>query len=474
MTSLTFAQIIESIRHVPIDHELGGHRSVHDLIYMLSKTTNDTISKVWKRITDKQPTWVQLPLYVFPGVYQRKTPVADVTTLIAIAMVIPGTIARNYRSECLKLRYSSHLSDKVHIDETSERLTQATEAVKYTEDPTTTTRASTDSSRQHITEIPADHEPVTDENKHSISLVDQVIDQQTTILINQDKDDRQDSTLVDQVIMDEQTSIDIQSVAEGQRAAFTKQTDEEQCAGVTATTGVELVHHPTTGSLLVGDEYTIESVKGSVRSVPADHTLSGRSSVHDLLVLAGRTTRPTVSTAWKRILKANPEWASLDKYQFPGSGQEPSPVAPKHLMEHILLETPMRDHTQAVKAVVCGDIIDNPSETESMLQHLRYVHSPTPAVKGVLYAVTSQDVNFVKVGRWSGTLPSLRSRYRGQYGPDIQLVTFPTCHTWKAEARMLRKLRSKVTFSELVRKDGWDEIIQVVKYSAVNVMLNDD
>jgi hypothetical protein len=42
----------------------------------------------------------------------------------------------------------------------------------------------------------------------------------------------------------------------------------------------------------------------------------------------------------------------------------------------------MRDHTQAAKAVVCGDIIDNPSETESMLQHLRYVHSPTPAESG--------------------------------------------------------------------------------------------
>jgi hypothetical protein len=83
----------------------------------------------------------------------------------------------------------------------------------------------------------------------------------------------------------------------------------------------------------------------------------------------------------------------------------------------------MRDHTQAVKAVVCGDIIDNPSETESMLQHLRYVHSPTPAERRLYRSHRKMEL-LVKVGRWSGTLPSLRSRYLGQYGPDIQLVTF--------------------------------------------------
>jgi hypothetical protein len=58
-------------------------------------------------------------------------------------------------------------------------------------------------------------------------------------LTNQDKDDRQDSTLVDQVIMDEQTSIDIRQWPKDKEPP-SRNKQMKSSAGVTATTGVEL------------------------------------------------------------------------------------------------------------------------------------------------------------------------------------------------------------------------------------------
>jgi hypothetical protein len=57
--------------------------------------------------------------------------------------------------------------------------------------------------------------------------------------------------------MDEQTSIDISQWPKDKEPP-SRNKQMKSSAGVTATTGVELVHHPTTGSPLVGDEYTIE------------------------------------------------------------------------------------------------------------------------------------------------------------------------------------------------------------------------
>jgi hypothetical protein len=56
--------------------------------------------------------------------------------------------------------------------------------------------------------------------------------------------------------MDEQTTlISVSGPKDKEPPSRNKQM--KSSAGVTATTGVELVHHPTTGRL-VGDEYTIE------------------------------------------------------------------------------------------------------------------------------------------------------------------------------------------------------------------------
>jgi hypothetical protein len=96
-------------------------------------------------------------------------------------------------------------------------------------------------------------------------------------------------------------------------------------AGVTATTGVELVHHPTTGSPLVGDEYTIEEPKAVVVLYQLIiHHQAVR--VHDLLVLAGRTTTTYCQYSLKRIPKATLNGLRL-KVSVPAR-QEPSPVAP--------------------------------------------------------------------------------------------------------------------------------------------------
>jgi hypothetical protein len=80
--------------------------------------------------------WRQLPLFRFPGVYQRATPVADMTTLIKIALAVPGKLARVYQIECYEWLYLHHSSDEALTNESKGRLTQATEIVNYIENTT--------------------------------------------------------------------------------------------------------------------------------------------------------------------------------------------------------------------------------------------------------------------------------------------------------------------------------------------------
>ena len=52
-----------------------------------------------------------------------------------------------------------------------------------------------------------------------------------------------------------------------------------------------------------------------------------------------------------------------------------------------------------------------------------YEGRPPRGVAGYIYTATSDVLDAVKIGRWRGSLESLRSRYITPYGPKLQLHT---------------------------------------------------
>ena len=75
--------------------------------------------------------------------------------------------------------------------------------------------------------------------------------------------------------------------------------------------------------------------------------------------------------------------------------------------------------------------------------------------RGLLYAVTSNLLNGIKVGFWRGSHTRLLGRYSGQYGTDLEMITFPTENVDIAEREAFEEMEHMHLCNELYRKNKW-------------------
>jgi hypothetical protein len=113
-----------------------------------------------------------------------------------------------------------------------------------------------------------------------------------------------------------------------------------------------------------------------------------------------------------------------------------------------------------LRACVAGDISSTRTdEVQKVLIALQIIHAPGAPVPGLIYAVTSELIAAVKVGYWTGRVHDLYNRYRGAYGPHLEIVYEHCVDAKAAEKMMLFKLRACTVYSELMRKDRYDDIV---------------
>lgn len=74
---------------------------------------------------------------------------------------------------------------------------------------------------------------------------------------------------------------------------------------------------------------------------------------------------------------------------------------------------------------------------------------------GIIYAITSEVINCVKIGYWRGSLQSLKAKYRTRYGPEL-VVYYADCNNVMIGAETMHEKFKKYRVyedSELFQKD---------------------
>ncbi|KAK9831062.1 hypothetical protein WJX74_001579 [Apatococcus lobatus] len=87
--------------------------------------------------------------------------------------------------------------------------------------------------------------------------------------------------------------------------------------------------------------------------------------------------------------------------------------------------------------------------------------APASADKtGLVYAITSDLVNVVKIGRWSGSTAKLASRYTTYYGDDLEIMSVRVEDSPAEEVRLHEKLTSYHISGELFEKNCWQAVLR--------------
>lgn len=73
--------------------------------------------------------------------------------------------------------------------------------------------------------------------------------------------------------------------------------------------------------------------------------------------------------------------------------------------------------------------------------------------RGYVYAVTSDVLNAVKIGMWTGSLQNLRNRYLTPYGPSLQIWCVIVDDCMAAEMQLHKQFESHNIGGELFDKD---------------------
>ena len=173
-----------------------------------------------------------------------------------------------------------------------------------------------------------------------------------------------------------------------------------------------------------------------VRRVPQDGDNAGHGSVYDVLYFLTCQSRRHVSTTWSRMIARMPDWQHLPKHRF--NGKRPTPVAEISRLQELARSLYHKFQMRA-------------SRPRSALQHV--------------YAVTSPLFSAIKIGMWTGTVKALHSRYKGQYGHDLQLATFETTNARLAEDMSFCALEDLHITHELYEKQ-WSEVCDVLRTMA--------
>lgn len=72
---------------------------------------------------------------------------------------------------------------------------------------------------------------------------------------------------------------------------------------------------------------------------------------------------------------------------------------------------------------------------------------------GYIYAVTSDILNAVKIGMWTGSLHNLKSRYLTPYGPSLQICCVAVDDCVQTEAELHKQFKEFNMGGELFDKD---------------------
>lgn len=196
----------------------------------------------------------------------------------------------------------------------------------------------------------------------------------------------------------------------------------------------------------------------------------GFCRVHDVIMLCTCQTRDAVRKTWSQMKDAYTTSTSLLKFR--GQGCRETPIASPDTSISIFMATPGRvakqiraDHKDTVINIIKGTVKDNDNDVNEFTSIWKATVAPKKK-PGMLYAVTSPLVNLVKVGRWSGTLNTLKGRCTLVYGPDITLEHVLCNDTVFGEAVMLSSMKKHVISGELFPKTSWNNALFALERAA--------
>lgn len=89
-------------------------------------------------------------------------------------------------------------------------------------------------------------------------------------------------------------------------------------------------------------------------------------------------------------------------------------------------------------------------------------HAHTMPAARYVYAVTAPDQPYVKIGKHTGKLGKLVSRYQTYFGSRLQLHAFPVENHSELEIAIFDKLHNYHVNGELYRKDGLVTYLQIM------------
>lgn len=160
-------------------------------------------------------------------------------------------------------------------------------------------------------------------------------------------------------------------------------------------------------------------------------------------------------------------------YTFQGQGSKSTLVAPYssviQLLRYLPLPWDLRVLMPAIETL-CQFVRGQADQEKELLAVITHLHSEKGIVKkGVVYTVTSDKVQLVKVGLWTGSLKHLCVRYNAQYGGFIKLHAYSTDNVRASEKDAFNALKAdgKSQGWELFDKTDLDGTCETVRRSAL-------
>ena len=109
---------------------------------------------------------------------------------------------------------------------------------------------------------------------------------------------------------------------------------------------------------------------------------------------------------------------------------------------------------------------DTEDEFELLTTAKRAKPDNSARTRGFVYCIAParNDVNLMKVGYWTGTLPNLFRRYATYYGEDLQLHVNKVDNCRLHEQKILSKFSPFKLSGELFDRTHWPQIVAAIDH----------
>jgi hypothetical protein len=235
--------------------------------------------------------------------------------------------------------------------------------------------------------------------------------------------------------------------------------------------------NPVTPTTLHGELVLVGEYSG-IKMRLTDHTPQS-ISILDLIAAVTGCVNP--SDTWVDVSKFLPGvQIEVTYHQFKGQGQRKTPVI--NARGAVMIMNYLQGPRAARFRTFCADVVVRYLEgDESLVGEIRRNASVHPIhtlaqletlppvetnLGGMVYVVTSDLVDVVKIGMWKGGYKRLEERYRCYYGPRLDMETIQSIDCRKLETLGHEKLSGMRIVGELYRKgtvDYWLEISNIQK-----------